>query len=312
MRILVTGGAGFIGSHLAEAFLERGHRVAILDDLSQGRLENVAADADFFEADITDLAGVLAVYDRFRPDVLCHHAAETDIRRSVRDPLMNAAVNIQGTLNLLEIGVRFATKRVLFASTGGGGIYGEQEQFPANESHPVRPACPYGITKLTCEAYLRYYAAQHGVAWTSLRYANVYGPRQNPDGEAGVVAIFTDTLLRGESPTIHGDGEQTRDFVYVGDVVRANCLALDRDLFGVYNVGTGLETSINTIYERLRDTLNVNIPAQRAAQRPGEQRRSCVDSNKLRNAAGWTPSTSLAEGLRQTAQFFSMRYNQPA
>jgi len=302
MRILLTGGAGFIGSHVADRFLAEGHTVTIVDDLSTGRRENVPAGAELHALDIRS-AGVGEVFDKFRPEVLCHHAAQADVRRSVADPMFDADVNIVGTLRLLEHARRVGCRRVLFASTGGA-IYGEQDVFPAPETHATRPVSPYGAAKNAIEIYLHYYAVEHGFESTCLRYANVYGPRQNPHGEAGVVAIFLDRLLAGKDATINGDGEQTRDYVYVGDVANANALALAHGLRGPYNVGTGVETSVNQLAHALRELVPGSPALVHGPAKSGEQKRSCLDASKLSQATGWRPTVAVPEGLAQTALWF--------
>lgn len=301
-RILVTGGAGFIGSNLADAFLKRGHEVFVLDDLSTGRRENLPEKARFLEASIVSNE-CKAAFETFRPDVLCHQAAQIDVRRSVADPAFDAEINVVGTVRLLELCREFGTRRVLFASTGGA-IYGEQDFFPATEAHPTRPISPYGVAKLSVEHYLHYYAAEHGFRTACLRYANVYGPRQNPHGEAGVVAIFANKLLRGEVPTINGDGEQTRDYVFVGDVVQSNLLAFDKDLTGHFNVGTGVETSVNALFEVIRGAVGTGIEPRRGPAKIGEQQRSVLDATALERATGFRPRTSLADGIKQTVEYF--------
>lgn len=302
MRILITGGAGFIGSNVADAFVARGHEVAVVDDLSSGKRENVPATAQFFRADISspDVAGLVAA---FRPEVLCHHAAQIDVRASVADPARDAEINILGSLRLLEVCRKAGTRRVLFASTGGA-IYGEQDVFPATESHAERPVSPYGVAKLSVEHYLHYYSVEHGFRATCLRYANVYGPRQNAHGEAGVVAIFASRILAGATPTINGKGEQTRDFVFVGDVVRANVAVLEKDLVGAFNVGTGVETSVNELYGAIVRAAGSSASAVRGPGKPGEQLRSSLDSSKLEQATGFRPSTPLETGIAATVEYF--------
>jgi UDP-glucose 4-epimerase len=302
MRILVTGGAGFIGSNVADAFIEHGHEVLVLDDLSTGVRENVPPKAGFLERSIA-ASDVRHGFESFRPEVLCHHAAQIDVRRSVADPAYDAEVNVIGTIRLLELCREFGTRRVLFASTGGA-LYGEQEVYPATEAHPTRPISPYGVAKLTVENYLHYYSVEHGFRATCLRYANVYGPRQNPHGEAGVVAIFTNKLLGGETPLINGDGAQTRDYVFVGDVVRSNLLALEKDLVGPFNVGTGVETSVTALYGAIRDAAGSRTEAHRGPAKRGEQQRSCLDATALERATGFRPKTPLAEGIQQTVDYF--------
>ena len=302
MRILVTGGAGFIGSNVADAFIERGHDVAIVDDLSSGSRANVPKAAELLESSIA-ASELHQLFESFRPDVLCHHAAQIDVRRSVADPAFDAEINVVGTIRLLELCREFRTRRVLFASTGGA-IYGEQDFHPATEAHPARPISPYGVAKLSVEHYLHYYAVEHGFRSACLRYANVYGPRQNPHGEAGVVAIFASRLLRGEAPTINGDGAQTRDYVFVGDVVRANLLALEKDLSGAFNVGTGVETSVNALYDAIRGAVGTDIAPLQGPGKPGEQQRSSLDARALERATGFRPETPLVEGIRATVEYF--------
>jgi UDP-glucose 4-epimerase len=303
-RILITGGAGFIASHLADAFLARGYPVAVIDNLSSGQ-DNCPNGATLHPLDIRDPA-VADVFAELRPTVLCHHAAQMDVRKSVEDPGFDAEVNVVGTLRLLELCRKHGTERVLFASTGGA-IYGVQDTYPADERHACRPVSPYGCSKLAIEHYMHYYSVQYGLKAAALRYANVYGPRQNTLGEAGVIAIFCDRLLRGQAPTIFGDGEQTRDFVYVGDVVAANLAALDHGLVGAFNVATGVETSINQVFARLRQALNAAVAAERGPARAGDILRSCLDAGKLRSATDWRPATSIADGLAATAAYFRDR-----
>lgn len=302
MKILVTGGAGFIGSHVAEAFVEAGHEVHVLDDLSSGREENVPSEATLHEMDVrSDEVGGLFSEERF--DVLVHHAAQMDVRRSVADPQFDADVNVLGFLNLAEACRETGVKKIIFASTGGA-IYGEPEFAPQDESHPLRPLSPYGITKLCTERYLYYYEHEHDIQSVALRYANVYGPRQNPHGEAGVVAIFTQRMLDGEQPVIYGDGEQTRDYVYVGDVVRANLRAFEYDKSGTFNVGTSVETSVNELFRLIRSRIDESIEEVHEEGRPGEQRRSVLDYNYSSRELGWEPSVDLEEGLGRTVAWF--------
>jgi len=303
MKILVTGGAGFIGSHLVDAFLEAGHTVAIIDDLSTGRERNINPRAEFHRADIRDAAFVEEFFRKGRFDVVCHHAAQMDVRRSVADPVFDASVNVLGVLTLLEASVRHGVKKILFASTGGA-IYGEQDYFPADELHPTRPLSPYGVAKLTTEHYLFYYNAVHGLNSVCLRYANVYGPRQNPEGEAGVVAIFVNRMLRGEQPVINGDGSQTRDYTYVGDVVRANLMALSYPGSGVFNVGTGIETDVNVLFRHLRTLTGSRCEEKHGEAKKGEQLRSVLDARKIIRELGWSVSLPLEEGLRRTVEYF--------
>jgi UDP-glucose 4-epimerase len=303
MKVLVTGGAGFIGSHITERLIEAGAEVVVLDDLSSGKRESVHPPARLYQADIGG-EEIGALFERERFDCLDHHAAQMNVRRSVDDPVFDARVNILGSLNLLQSAVATGVKKVVFASTGGA-IYGEQRTFPADETHHTDPLSPYGVAKLAVEKYLAFYEAVYGLPYVALRYANVYGPRQDPHGEAGVVAIFSERLLRGEPAIINGDGEQTRDFIYVDDVVRANVLAVTTDLGGIYNVGTGLETSVNVLYAHLAQHAGATLPPRHGPAKPGEQRRSVLDCRKLRAATPWTPTVSLEEGLRRTVAYFA-------
>lgn len=303
MRVLLSGGAGFIGSHVAESLLTLGHEVAIVDDLSSGKRENVPEGAGFYERDIR--SGCDDLFEEFKPDALCHQAAQMDVRRSVREPDFDADVNVLGTLRLLENCVKHDVKRVVFASTGGA-IYGEQSVFPAPEEHPHYPISPYGVSKLAGERYLHYYHVQYGLPYLALRYANVYGPRQDPHGEAGVVAIFCGNLASARASTINGTGEQTRDYVYVKDVAAANVLALEGEApsSGAYNIGTGIETSVNELYEILRGLSGRDLPPVHGPAKPGEQLRSSVDPSAAGRALGWYPQTDLAAGLKETLRFF--------
>jgi UDP-glucose 4-epimerase len=303
MKVLVTGGAGFIGSHLTAHLIDAGAEVVVLDDLSSGKRQSVHPRARLCQADIGSEA-IRDLFERERFDCLDHHAAQMNVRRSVDDPMFDARVNILGSLNLLQAAVATGVKKVVFASTGGA-IYGEQLTFPADETHQTNPLSPYGVAKLAVEKYLAFYAAVYDLPYVALRYANVYGPRQDPHGEAGVVAIFSERLLRGEPAIINGDGEQTRDFIYVDDVVRANVLAVTTDLSGIYNVGTGQETSVNVLYAHLTKHAGATLPPRHDPPKPGEQRRSVLDYRKLQAVANWTPTVSLEEGLRRTVVYFA-------
>ncbi|MEX2581852.1 MAG: NAD-dependent epimerase/dehydratase family protein [Gemmatimonadota bacterium] len=303
-KVLVTGGAGFIASHVAEAYLERGDEVVILDDLSSGRRENVPRGAEFVEMDIRDAAAGDLIRER-NFDVVNHHAAQLDVRVSVADPARDADINILGLLNLLEASRAAGVGRFLLVSSGGV-IYGEPDHRPTEEGAPKLPESPYGVSKLTGEQYLYYYARVHGLEYAALRYSNVYGPRQDPHGEAGVVAIFSTKLLRGEPLTVFGDGDQTRDYVYVGDVVSANLLLTDAPLPAVtsldqraFNVGTGVETSVNRLATTLMSAAAREGEVRRESARAGELRHSSLDASKLR-AFGWRPQTELEEGLEVT------------
>jgi len=273
MRILVTGGAGFIGSNTVDALVATAaHEISIIDDLSAGKPDQVNPSARFYQADIRDAGEVSRIVASERPEVMIHFAAQMDVRRSVADPAADAQVNLVGFLNLMEAGRQHGLRRVVFSSTGGA-IYGEQDFFPADESHPCRPVSPYGVAKFATESYLYFYGAQYGIDYAAMRYANVYGPRQDPHGDAGVVAIFCGRLLENKPVTIFGDGEQTRDYVYVGDVVCANVAAVSAAVTGPINIGTGIETSINRLYQTLAGVAKSGQAAAYAPGRPGEQSR---------------------------------------
>ncbi|MCS7214183.1 MAG: NAD-dependent epimerase/dehydratase family protein [Candidatus Calescibacterium sp.] len=302
MRILVTGGAGFIASHIVDEYIKAGHQVSVIDNLSSGSIQNVNPKAKFYKVDIRS-DECEKIFAEEKPEILNHHAAQMDVRKSVQDPVYDADVNIIGSLKLLELCVKYGVKKVIFASTGGA-IYGEQDYFPADEEHPTRPVSPYGVSKLCVEKYLHFYYVSYGLRYVSLRYSNIYGPRQNPHGEAGVVAIFTNKLLNGQQPIINGDGLQTRDFLYVEDVVKANMIFTENDGIGIFNVGTGTETDINTIFRKLRDITKSNCEEVHGPEKPGEQRRSCISYKKIQKEFGWVPKVSLDEGLRYTVEFF--------
>jgi UDP-glucose 4-epimerase len=301
MRALVAGGAGFIGSHITDALLEAGHTVTVVDDLSRGRREQVNPAATFVALDITspDLAGAFA---DAHPDVVFHAAAQIDVRESVRDPIHDADVNVVGTVNVLRAAVDAGARRVIFASSGGA-IYGDTDVLPTPEDHPCRPESPYGTAKLCAEAYGGTFSRQAGLEFVGLRYANVYGPRQDPHGEAGVIAIFATRLVHGIAVVINGDGGQTRDYVHVHDVVRANLAAVDGPT-GVYNIGTGVETDVNTLYRMLAAASGVTAAAEHGPTKPGEQRRSCLDATAARERLGWNATVSFADGVQSTVEYF--------
>ncbi|CAG0930097.1 UDP-glucose 4-epimerase [Planctomycetaceae bacterium] len=303
MKILITGGAGFIASHIADAYLAAGHSVTIVDNLSTGRKVNIPQGATFVEADIRDAAAMAKLFDGTSFDLMSHHAAQMDVRKSVADPVYDASVNVLGVLTLLQECVRTGVKHVVFASSGGA-IYGEQDTFPADESHPTRPISPYGVAKLTTEQYLFYYHAVFGLHAVCLRYANIYGPRQNPEGEAGVVAIFTNRMFAGQEPVINGEGKQTRDYVFVGDVVRANVAAVGKSGFHIYNVGTGRETDVNHLFRVIRDAVGSTCPERHGEAKMGEQLRSVLSHERITKELGWTPSVSLEAGLTRTVDYF--------
>ena len=303
MKILVTGAAGFIASQIADAFIEEGHQVVILDDLSTGYEKNINPKAKFVKANICDKS-LEKLFESEKFDVVNHHAAQMDVRRSVKDPEFDATTNILGTINLLQNCVKFGVKKFMFASTGGA-VYGEQDYFPADEKHNQQPKSPYGISKLAVEKYLYFYHSEHKLNYTILRYANIYGPRQNPFGEAGVVAIFSTKLLKGEQPIINGHGKQTRDYVFVGDVVKANLLGLKDEVSDVYNIGTGIETDVNQLFHYINDIAKANKEEKHGPTAAGEQLRSVISSDKLFNKFGWRPSTKLEDGLRTTVEYFN-------
>lgn len=310
MKVLVTGGAGFIGSHIADALVARGYNVHVMDDLSGGRLENVPTGATFHELDIrSDQAADLMRLERF--DALLHLAAQMDVRKSVADPRFDADINVIGALNLLEAGRESGLKKVVFASTGGA-IYGEPDPDvndggPQPEHHPQRPLSPYGITKLALEKYLYFYEQTHGISFVALRFGNVYGPRQNPHGEAGVVAIFAERLLEGKQPVIYGHGRQTRDYVYVGDVVRAFIAGLDHDGSETVNVGTGRETTVNRLFQVINNLTGGHAEEIHADAKPGEQQRSVLDVSHAKAVLGWEPDVPLETGLGRTVAWFRER-----
>ena len=301
MKIVVTGGAGFIGSHVVDRCLTDGHEVVVIDNLSSGRRQVVAPGARLVIMDIRS-PQLAQVFRAERPDAVVHLAAQAEGSRSVDDLLLDASVNVLGSLNLLQCCRRFGVARVIYASSGGA-VYGDTLELPTSEDHPTHPVCPYGVSKVTVEHYLGCWPELHGLA---LRYATVYGPRQNPMGEAGVVAIFSHRLLRGLPVAINGDGHQTRDYVWVDDVVDANMAALERThLTGVVNVGTGVETTVTELFDRVRAVVDLPAIAEHAPARPGEQRRSVLDNTRARDLLGWTPRVALDDGLRRTVGYFT-------
>ena len=303
MRAVVTGGAGFIGSHIADAYVARGWEVAVVDNLSSGRRENVNASAKLYEIDVRDREAATLIHD-LKPDVVSHHAAQLDVRKSVADPGFDAEVNVVASVRLLQACAEAGVKRFVFASTGGA-IYGEPRFAPQTEEHPTLPMSPYGCAKLAVEHYIAFFRELHRLPAIALRYANVYGPRQNAHGEAGVVAIFAEKMLRDETVTINGTGEQTRDFVYVGDVVAANLAVTDdARLEGPFNVGTGLETSVNDLHSVMAEIVGERAQPRHAEAKAGEQMRSVLDGSRLRGEARLGEPVSLRDGLVRTIEWF--------
>ncbi len=304
-KVLVTGGAGFIASHIVDKYIDNGHEVVVVDNLSTGNEKNINKKARFYNVDIRD-SKLESIFSKEKPDYVNHHAAQMDVRRSVADPLFDADINILGTLNILQNCVKHKVKKISFASSGGAA-YGEQDVFPAPETHIMMPVSPYGITKLVAEHYLYFYKKTYGLNYVALRYANVYGPRQDPFGEAGVVSIFINKLLKNEQPVIYGDGKQTRDFVYVGDVVRANMLAMNSyESETAYNVGTGKETSINNLFQLLKEAMDSSVVEKHESPKLGEQARSVLLCDKARDVLGWQPAISIGDGLRKTVEYFRL------
>lgn len=302
MKVLVTGGAGFIGSHIVDRLIQEGHDVVVVDNLSTGKKKNLNRAARFYKMDILS-PKIEKIFKKEKPDLISHHAAQMDVRRSVADPIFDAQVNILGLLNVLENAVRCGAKKVIFASSGGA-VYGEQQVFPAPETHPLHPVSPYGISKLSGEHYLYYYQRAAGLSYVALRYANVYGPRQDPFGEAGVVAIFSQKTLLNDQPIINGNGKQTRDYVFVEDVVEAHMAVLEAGVQGIFNVGTGKETSVNQLFRHLVEITGAKVKEVYGPEKRGEQIRSVLDHTKLKKSTDWEPKVQLQDGLKVTVDFF--------
>lgn len=301
-KVLVTGGAGFIGSHLVDKLIEQGHQVVVIDNLSTGRKENLNPRAKFYELDICD-SKISQIFQEEKPEIVFHLAAQIDVRKSVKDPIENAKINILGTLNILENCRKTSVKKFIFASSGGA-IYGDTDIVPTSEANPENPESPYGIAKLTVEKYLYFYKKSFNLNYIALRFANVYGPRQNSKGEGGVIAIFCDKMLKNEEVIINGDGEQSRDFVYIDDAVEAVILAIESKKSGFYNIGTAKETSINEIFRKIKELTNSNCKEIHGPAKPGEQKRSCLDYSKAEKELNWQPKYSLEEGLKETIEWF--------
>lgn len=305
MKILITGGAGFIASHVVDSYLSQGHEVVVIDDLSTGVKKNINPRAKFIPADIREKR-LKRIIVKEKPEVINHHAAHIHVSRSVENPQFDAQVNILGSLNIFSAAVAAGSvKKIIFASTGGA-MYGNQ-QTPFTESVVPQPLSPYGISKLSTELYLHFFQEQYGIDYLALRYANVYGPRQNPYGEAGVISIFCENLLSRSQPVINGQGKQTRDYVFVSDVVEANNLALNSDEKGVFNIGTGIETDVNRVYDLVAKHLGSKVKAVHGPPRPGEQQTSSLDYTKARKQLFWQPSVSLDKGIERTVKFFKHR-----
>lgn len=299
---LIIGGAGFIGSHLADELIKIGGRVVIVDNLSTGKKENVNQKAVFYKIDILN-PKLSDIFKKEKPQIAFHYAAQIDVRKSVEDPIKDAKINVLGSLNILENCRKYKVKKIIFASTGGA-IYGEADIIPTPETYSEFPLSPYGIAKLAIEKYLNYYFKNFNLSYTALRLGNVYGPRQNSKGEAGVIAIFCDKIFTGKQPIIYGDGKQTRDFVYVDDVITANILSLKKNKIGVFNIGTGIENDINTIFLMLKKLTNSSCREIHGVAKSGEQKRSCLDYSKAKKEFGWCPKYNLDEGLKETVEWF--------
>ena len=302
-KVVVTGGAGFIGSNIVDALLDRGMVPIVVDDLSTGKIENVNEKAIMYHQDVRDREGLEKIFRTHRPDYVLHLAAQISVSRSVREPLYDEEVNVKGTLNVLEMSQKYGVRKVVFTSSGGV-MYGENPEFPTSENVCPDPVSPYGISKLSGEKYVRFYGNEKGLEYTILRYGNVYGPRQSPDGEAGVIAIFTKKMLNKEQLTINGDGEYVRDYVYVGDVVRANLLSLEKGNGEVFNIGTGIGKSVNDVFKSLKEHIYYTVEPIHGDPRPGDLRKSLLDNSHAREVLGWKPRYSFSDGLRETVKFF--------
>lgn len=303
MKIIVTGGAGFIGSHVVDTFINHGHEVVIVDDLSTGRRSNLNPSATFYQVDIRS-PEMESIFEKEQPQIVDHHAAQMDVRRSVEDPLFDADVNVLGSIKLIELARKYNVERFIYISTGGA-VYGEPEYLPCDEDHPINPICPYGASKHTVEHYLFMYRELYNLDYIVLRYPNVYGPRQDPHGEAGVVAIFSGQMLKNSPVVINGDGEQERDFVYVLDCARANLLALNTENTNtIFNLGFGVGTTINEVYENLKEITDYQLTAKHGPPKAGETRRIFLKAKKADEYLDWKPTVNLKTGLGETVKYF--------
>ncbi len=303
MNILVTGGAGFIGSHIVDALIEKGRKVSVIDNLSSGSKDNLNQKAIFYKRDITD--DISDIFEKVRPEVVFHLAAHIDLRESVKNPIFDANSNIIGSLNILENMRKFGSKKIILSSTSA--TYGDDVKIPTTESENENPNSPYGITKLTVEKYMQFYKKVYGIEFVSLRYANAYGPRQNPKGEAGVIAIFTDKILTGDQPIINGTGEQTRDYLYIKDIVKANMLVFEKNVSGIFNVSTGVETSVNDLFRKIVELTKMIVKEVHGPAPPGERMRSCISHEKIKKEFGWEPDYNIDKGLKETIEWFKGR-----
>lgn len=305
MKILVTGGAGFIGSHIADLLIENGHEVIVIDNLSSGNTKNVNIKCKFYHQDLSNFEEIRKIFEKEKPEIVYHLAAQIDIRKSVENPVEDARINVVNALNLLELCKEFKIKHFIFSSTGGA-MYNDETPLPANEEQKEAPISPYGCAKLTIEKYLNFYNKVHNLHYTILRYSNVYGPRQNPKGEAGVISIFFDKMLQNQAPTIFG-GPQTRDFVFVKDIAKANLLALSDKTSDFYNVGVSTEISIDELFNKINKIFNNKFKPEHKPTRDGEVKRGCLDSAKIKKALGWSPQYSLDKGIEDTYKFFAKK-----
>ncbi len=305
MKILVTGGAGFIGSHVADAYIEKGHEVVIIDNLYTGQKQNINPKAVFYEKSITD--DLSEIFKKHKFDIVNHHAAQMNVTHSVQNPVFDATTNIIGTINLLQNSVKFGVKKFINVSSGGC-IYGDEASLPIKENSPKHPGSPYGISKATAEKYVRLFSKIHGLKYTTLRYSNVYGPRQNPKGEAGVISIFASLMIQNKQPVIFGSGSQTRDYIYVRDIVMANLAVLEKGDNEAFNFGIGKETTVNELYSMIKEITGYKNNPVYKPSRPGELMRNCLDISKARRILGWEPRFSLEQGLKETVEWFKSQY----